>query len=400
MSVERRVDKRTGTVRWCAVMWLPGRQRRVVSCKTELEALDAEAQMRVDRRAGKLKASSHKTVAKWLDVWIEEEAAHRLGPTTLRRYRGIVDRYLKPDLGTRRLDRLTSSDINKARNVWLVGKKSTKAEDCRRALAPRSVRQHLAVLHKALADAVRLGEIPFNPCDAVEAPRAPYFDPAVLDADGAIAMISAARGTELFAPVLLALSTGMRRGEILALRWADVSLRVVGEKEQKHAEGGTVSVRRSTYQVEGGERAEKETKSRSGRRVVPLPAFAAEELRKLSIDQKARRLAHPELGFSSPLVCQQAEVGGPIEVGTFSTRFKKFATAAGFSGTRFHDLRHTFATLNMAAGANPAAVGLMLGHSSAAFTMRQYVHAQVAEQDRLAERMDGLLAPKTSKQSG
>jgi integrase len=375
-------------VRWCAVMWLPGRKRRVVSCKTEGQALDAEAQMRVDRRAGKLVASSALTVAQWLDVWIDEEASHRLGPTTLRRYRGICDRYLKPDLGGRRLDRLTALDITKARNRWLAGKPATKADRGRRALAPRSVQQHLAVLHKALSDAVRLGVIPFNPADAVERPRADYFDPAVLDAEGARTMIDKARATELFAPVLLALSTGMRRGEILALRWSDVDLKA-----------GTVNVRRSAYQSDGGGRAEKEPKSRSGRRQVPLPAFAAEELRKVSLDQKARHMAHPELGYGSPLVCQQADVGGPLEVGTFSSHFKRFATANGFTGTRFHDLRHTFATLNMAAGANPAAVGLMLGHSSAAFTMRQYVHAQAAEQDRLAERMDGLLRSRTESDS-
>ena len=390
MSVEKRVDKRADgseVVRWRAIVWLPGRQRRVVYCATETEARDAEAQLRVDRRAGKLKASSHRTLAAWLDEWLDEEAAHRLQPGTLRRYRGIVDHYLKPDLGAHRVDRLTALEITKARNRWLAGKPATKTDKGRRALAPRSVHQHLAVLHKALADAVRLGEIPFNPCAAVEAPRADYFDPVVLDAEGARRMIEAARETEFFAPVLLALSTGMRRGEILALRWSDVDFAA-----------GTVNVRRSAYQGEGGERVEKEPKSRSGRRVLPLPAFAATELKKVAIELKTRRLAHPELGFASPLVCQRPDVGGPLALGTFSSKFRTFATANGFAGTRFHDLRHTFGTLNAAAGANPAALALMLGHSSAAFTMHQYVHAQAAEQERLAERMDDLLAPREGRE--
>jgi integrase len=390
VAIEKRVDKlKDGTevVRWRAVIWLPGHTRRIVCCSTENEARNAEAQLRVDRRVGKLGPTSRKTFGAWLDEWLVDVAAHRVAPTTLRRYKGIIDYHLKPVLGAKRLDRLTALDITKARNRWLAGKNSAKPEERRRALAPRSVRQHLAIIHKALADAVRLDLIPFNPADRVEIPRASRFEPQVLDPEAAARMIAAARGGDFFVPVLLALSTGMRRGEILALRWGDVDLKA-----------GTLMVRRSAWQDDGGERRDKEPKSAAGRRVVPLPAFVVMELKKVSVDLKERRLAHPELGFDSPLVCQQADVGGPPNLGSFSYRFGVFAKANGFAGTRFHDLRHTFATLNMAAGASPAAVGRMLGHSSAAFTMRQYVHAQASELERLAERMDRVLSPQSAPQ--
>ena len=341
--------------------------------------------MRVDRRNGKLKKSSLKTVGQWLDEWLEVEAKHRLQPTTLERYRGIVDHYLKPDLGKRRLDRLTPLEITKARNLWLKGVASKDPEKKRKALKPRTVIQHLAVLHRALADARRLGEIPFNPADDVEMPRADYFEYAVLDAERARKAIQGARGTALFAPVIIALATGLRRGEICALRWSDVDLKA-----------GTVSVTKSVAETKAG-RYEKEPKSRSGRRVVPLPG-----LRDRGAQEDRGRAEGAAPGASRARLRGAVRLPEGRRWRTAQPRhpLKPVADLREGPGLRGHASPRPPPHLWDAPRrrrSEPAALSKTLGHSSPTSPAKQYVHPQASAQERLAERMDSMLKPRPQR---
>src|SRR6516165_5491153 len=232
------------------------------------------------------------------------------------------------------------------------------------------------VLREALQQALLWQLLARNPADAVKPPKVERRQMQVLDTDSAVDLIEAARGTAMFVPILLGVRCGMRRGEVVALRWRNVDL-----------DRGQISVIASAEQTEHGVR-EKETKSGRGRTIV-LSATEIEELRSHRLQQVQGLLAlGVRLTDDHHVVTR--EDGQPLQPRSLTHAFLKFARRHGVQ-IRLHDLRHSHATHMLAAGVHPKIAQERLGHSSVGITLDLYSHVLPGMQAEAVNRVDAAL---------
>jgi integrase len=205
-----------------------------------------------------------------------------------------------------------------------------------------------------------------------------------LDEHATAKLLGAAEDTRLALPVMLAVTTGLRRGEILGLRWRDVDL-----------QGGTLAVRPSLEQTRDG-LAFKQPKTSKGRRVVALPSLALDALHQHKARQAAVKLALGPAYDDHDLVCAR-EDGRPWPPDGFSTAFVNLVRKAGIPPTRFHDLRHTHATQLLRQGVHPKIVSERLGHATVGITLDVYSHVLPGMQEEAAARTDAALRAALSR---
>jgi integrase len=237
----------------------------------------------------------------------------------------------------------------------------------------RAQQMTYTVLRTALRDAVRMRLLAVNPLDAVSRPRAPRPEIQALDAGQVRALLAAAAGDPFEAFYALAVGTGLRFGELAGLRWGDLDL-----------EAGAVHVRRGLVERESGARSLDETKTSRARRKVDMPAFAIAALRR-------HRAAVGALPHPSALVFTSSE-GTLLRRSNLHRRsYKPLLARAKLPAVSFHALRHTAATLALAAGVNPKVVQERLGHSSVTLTLDTYSHAVPTLGQDAAARLDALL---------
>jgi integrase len=229
------------------------------------------------------------------------------------------------------------------------------------------------VLRTALRDALRMRLLAANPLDAVSRPRAPRREIQALDAEQTRALLAAAQGDPFEALYVLAVGTGLRLGELTGLRWGDVDL-----------DAGAVHVRRALVERVNGEITFAEPKTSQSRRKVDLPAFVIAALERHRVRLGA--LPHRDrLVFATP-------EGLPIRRSNLHRRsYKPLLKRAGLPELSFHALRHTAATLALAAGVNPKIVQERLGHSTVALTLDTYSHAVPTLGRDAAKRIDALI---------
>jgi integrase len=199
-----------------------------------------------------------------------------------------------------------------------------------------------------------------------------------LDESSTTQLLKAVEGSALHLPVLLAATTGMRRGEILGLRWQDVDL-----------DAATLGVRQSLEETKTG-LVFKPPKTQKGRRSVALPLMTVEVLRRHRVEQAEARLASGRVYQDHGLVIARAN-GEPIRPSTVTKAFEDLARNAGLQGTRFHDLRHTHATTLLRHGVHPKVVSERLGHSTVGITLDVYSHVLPGMQEEAARRVDAVL---------
>jgi integrase len=205
-----------------------------------------------------------------------------------------------------------------------------------------------------------------------------------LDEEEVIRFMELARGTRFYVPTLLDFAGGLRRGEILALRWKDIDLRA-----------GSLAIRQSLEQTRAG-LAFKEPKTKKSRRVVALPAFAVETLKRHRAGQSAQRIQMAGAYNNHDLVCPRPD-GSPWPPGSFSSDFIAFARHHGFDSISFKTLRHTHATLLMKLGIHPKIVSERLGHSTVGMTLDVYSHVLPSMQQDAAEKIDLALGGRDNK---
>ena len=250
-------------------------------------------------------------------------------------------------------------------------------------LKPMTVRHVHAIVHRVLGQAVRWDAAIRNVADLVDPPRVEHSEVAVLGVEETRRLLAAAAGDRLEALYVLAVTTGMRRGELLALRWKHVNL-----------DQGRLSVV-STLQSEGG-LAITEAKTARSRRSLSLPAVAVRALRCRRAVQLEERLAAGPSWVERDLVFATA-LGSLIDPGNLLRRsFVPLLQRAGLPRIRFHDLRHTAATLMLSEGIHPKVASDVLGHSTVAITLDLYSHVTESVAADAARRMDRLLAPASS----
>ncbi len=351
---------------WCGSLTVGldaegGRRRRIVYGPTKREVQQKLARLQSDASRGLLADPTRMRVADFLERWLDDAVRTQVRPTTLAWYRRLGRNHVVPSLGGLQLAGLTP--------VHVQALLSRLERD---GAGPRTRQAVYTLLRQALQQAVRWNLVPRNACEGVARPRVPRTRIRVLDVDEVRLLLEAARGDRLEALYVLAVTTGLRQGELLALRWCDIDLAA-----------RTLTVQRNLVQLNG--RLEiTEPKTAASRRRVDLPCVAVAAL-------EAHRRRRPAAPHPTAFVFADAK-GGPIRKQNLVRRsFRPLLGRAGLPRIRFHDLRHTAATLLLAEGVHPKIVAERLGHSSVTITLDIYSHVLKGMQREAADRLDGLL---------
>lgn len=296
------------------------------------------------------------TLAEYLARWLREVAPSRVRGSTLKAYERVIRKQVVPVLGNLRLTNIGADDIQRLNNSGDV--------------SPGTKRLAYRVLGAALQHAYRAGAIPSNPARLVPAPRVPRRPLDPWAADEARRFLDGTRGTGWWPLWVLAITTGMRQGELLGLRWEDVT-------------DDTIRVQRNIRQVSRYVYEESEPKTARSRRTLPLAALAREALGGLN------------KGETEGYVFKRAD-GRPWSANSVREAFRSEAIRLGLRPIRFHGLRHTAASLLLdASGGDLRMVQSQLGHESIHTTVDIYGGRAEASRQRAAALMDGALARGT-----
>ena len=340
---------------------------------------DAEAllvQLLHERDTGVERPRGKVTVSEYLERWLADAVDPNLAPKTALSYREIVCGHLSPALGPLELTALRPTHIQSLYTRLLTNGR----RDGKGGLSPRSVLRYHQVLHAALHQAVRWQLLIRNPADAVDPPRTTRRSILTIEPADVHRLQVAAETTVLGPFVRLAILTGMRRGELLALRWSDIDL-----------DAGVIHVQRSSQRISGQGIVERQPKTRLSRRSIDIGADAVAVLRAHRKGQaEARMLAGA--AYRDPALVFATGIGTPLEPGNVLRTWYRITKAAGLDGMRVHDLRHAHATLMLRAGVHPKVVSERLGHASVNITLDTYSHVLPGLQKAAAAKLDVLLA--------
>lgn len=306
---------------------------------------------------------------------MENYAKSNVAAKTFEGYTEFVRKHFTPALGHHPLAKLQPLHIQ----AYYTKALESGRRDGKGGLSARTVLHHHRVLREALQQAVKWQLLVRNPADAVEPPRPEQKQMAVLDEDQAKRLLTAAEGTRLHIPVLLAVTTGMRRGEILGLRWTDVDLTT-----------GTAAVRQALGQTKAGMEF-KTPKTQKSRRLVVLPQFVADELRRHKGQQAQQKLLLGPGYKDQSLVVAQAD-GSAFPPNILSIAFATLVKQAGLKVT-FHGLRHTHATHLFLRKVHPKIVSERLGHSNIGITLDIYSHVLPGMQEEAARHIEEVFRP-------
>src|SRR5215212_10030441 len=329
-----------------------GPQYRYLYGKTRAVVAEKLTKAMADRDSGLIFDAGKVTVGNYLDRWLADSVKGTVRTSTYERHEEIVRLHIKPSLGRVGLKKLTPAHVRGLYNEKLDS-----------GLAPATVRKIHSTLHKALSQAVSDGIVPRNAAH-MKAPRPTPEEMRPLSEGEARAFLDAATqsGERFAALYVLAITTGLRRGELLGLRWDDVDL-----------ERGTLRVGRALVR-EGGRHTLGETKSRRGRRQVNLTARTVSALKAHRKRQLQERIKLTGLYEDRGLIFATS-VGTPVNPENLVKRsFKPLLKGTGLPEIRFHDLRHTCATLLLGRGVHPKLVQELLGHANIAMTLDTYSH--------------------------
>ncbi len=313
------------------------------------------------------------TVGEYLERWLREYAKPNLSPRGFERYASVIRRYLIPEMGSIQLTQLKPEHIQRHYSAMLS-----------RGLSAGTVRYHHAVMHKALQTGLKWGLIGRNAADGVDAPRPKRDDMQTWDDFEVRRFLEAARSSPYYALFHTALFTGMRRSELLALQWRDVSIH-------------QIQVNRSLHQLKDGSYVFTQPKSAKSRRTIALSPSSV-----LTLTEHKEKQEEACAVLGGPL--QQDDLvfstleGRPLRPNTITRAWVTVATKAGVTPIRLHDARHTHASLMLKQGVHPKIVQERLGHASIQMTLDTYSHVAPGLQQAAAEAFDKLLQPASEEQ--
>ena len=308
------------------------------------------------------------TVATYLRYWMETYCKQNLAANTVRGYQVNIENHIIPEIGGIWLDELTPQEIQLLYTA-LVEK----------GLSGTSIRYVHNNLHKALGQAVKWGLISANPSDFVEAPKINHYEARTLSFFQVIQLLKGSQGQEIYLPILLGVTLGLRRGEVLGLQWQDVDM-----------EAKTITVRQ-TASFRNSELNLSQTKTRCGRRTLLMPDGLCTILQHARLMQQEQAAQIGASYNSFGLVCCRAD-GRVMTDDAFNYQYKKVLRQCNLPPIRIHDLRHTNATL-LLQGAVPAKiVSARLGHSSIGVTMDTYSHVNIEMQEVATSALNHIFA--------
>ena len=313
--------------------------------------------------------SGQYTVGTWMDTWFENVAKIKVRPSSHQTYKGYIDNHIKPSIGKIPLEKLTTMDLQKFyRKLLTKGRvERIESKEQPKGLSAKTVRNINQVISSAMDLAVAQKIILTNPTNACELPTVEHQEMQTIPAEQLQAFLDEARATGVYEMYYIELATGLRRGELLGLKWSDIDWK-----------NGIIKVRRQIARVDG-EIVEAPLKTKNSYRAVTISQQAIEVLRQ----QKAK--TNDTYVFPSPN-------GGPISPDSVNNMLKRVLERAGIPKVRFHDLRHTFATIALQNGVDIKTVSGMLGHFSAGFTLDTYAHVTTSAQKEAAQTMGNILS--------
>jgi integrase len=341
---------------------------------TKRQAQDRCAELITEIKQGAYVEHDRQTVDGFLDKWERDWLATNVSPKTRERYSELLRKHVRPHIGAKRMQAVRVEDFNKLYT------------DLHQKLAPRTVKHVHRLLHRVFGHAAKWGAIKRNVVAQVDAPKVAQTEAAVLQLTEIPTMFAGLRGRVLYSIAVVALGTGMRRGELCALRWQDVDL-----------DGSSLRVERSLEQTRrrGDSKAVvlrfKAPKTARGRRTISLSPAVVAELRTHWKAQQEQRLALG-LGKAPPdgLVFATWE-GDPRQPDGLSKEFSETMNAIGLPHATLHTLRHTHASQLIISGMDILTVSRRLGHSSPAITLTVYGHL-LSPKDDAAKIMQATFA--------
>ncbi|MEP7364874.1 MAG: tyrosine-type recombinase/integrase [Acidobacteriota bacterium] len=347
-----------------------GRSRVLIrEAKTRRQVEEKLAKAQKSVASGIDLESQSTTLSAYLHHWLTERVTQRVKPATLENYEYICRKHLLPELGEVRLNKLTPQAVQELLNRKHAGG----------GISVRTVRLIHSVLRIALNLAVRWRLVERNAADSVDLPRQTKTRVSPFIPDELVGFLSAIEGDRLRALYLLAVGTGMRQGEILALRWEDVDL--VRQ---------TVTIRHSIRRAKGKGLLLGSPKSESSRRLLSLPILIVEALTVHKEAQEVERAAEGPKWKETGHVFTTF-VGTPIDACNLGQRFRAMLQRHGLRRMRFHDLRHTCASLMLHEGQALKSVSDLLGHSQISVTADFYGHTFLEAKQEAARKMETVL---------
>ena len=313
--------------------------------------------------------SGQYTVSTWMDTWFENVAKIKVRPSSHQTYKGYIDNHIKPNIGKIPLEKLTTMDLQKFyRKLLSKGRvERIESKDQPKGLSAKTVRNINQVISSAMDLAVAQKIILTNPTNACELPKVEHQEMQTIPTEQLQAFLQEAKATGVYEMYYIELATGLRRGELLGLKWTDIDWK-----------NGIIKVRRQIARVDG-QIVEAPLKTRNSYRAVTISQQAIEVLK----TQKAK--TNDTYVFPSPN-------GGPRSPDSVNNMLRRVLERAGIPKVRFHDLRHTFATIALQNGVDIKTVSGMLGHFSAGFTLDTYAHVTTSAQKEAAQTMGNILS--------
>lgn len=360
----------TGTGRWRADVSLGydaegKRVRRTLYGRTQKEVRGKLDALKQQQAAGML-SDTKVTVKDFLERWLEEKE-RQVKPRTAELYEEQVTRYLIPALGATKLAKLTPMQVQ-----TVVGNLGD-------AVGVPTANKVRKLLYGALKQAVRWQLVVRNVCEAVDPLKEQPREMSLWTPGEAVQFLEATRPHRLYAAFYLLMATGLRRGEVLGLTWADLT-------------GDRLHVRRS-YTIIGGKPAWSTPKTEKGVRFVVLPQDALAVLEGHRRLQEAERALLGSAWFAGGFIFTH-EDGRPVPPGTFHKLWLRLQEEAEVPTVRLHDLRHLHVSLLVKQGFDPRAIADRVGHTDPAFTMRRYAHMFDEQRQAAAVNLTDLLRPK------
>lgn len=320
-----------------------------------------EKNSRLDTRSG------HYTVGQWLDTWMENYAKLQVRPSSHKTYQGFIENHIKPAIGDIPLERLTTMDLQRLyKHLLENGRVACIASRNKpRGLSVKTVRNINQMISSALNCAMDQRLIPTNPSKGCVLPKLEKREMKILPPESLGTFFEEAKRISVFELCYIDLATGLRRGELLGLKWSDIDLKK-----------GIIHVRRQVLR-QNGKVVEAPLKTKNSYRNIAIGTDAVEVLKNMNQTS--------EYVFPSPH-------GGPMSPDSILHMLQRVLKRAGLDRIRFHDLRHTFSVLALQNGVDVKTLSAMLGHYSAGFTLDTYAHVTTSKQRQAANAVGNFLS--------
>lgn len=382
--IRKRV-KKNGDVSYQIIIELPidpatgKRNRKYKTIKgTKKQAEKVLRKMMDDLENHTFVEDSNITVSELVMMWFELYLKD-LSPTTLEGYEYQIKNYIvNQDIGKIRLQDLTTSDVQR----W-INSLYDESPLSNKPLSAKTVKNIYHNLCAAIDKAVVLEYVKKNVCKAVSLPKVQKYTAEVYDEKEIQQLLNVIKGTDMELPLMIDVNLGLRRGELLALKWKHIDF----EKGFVSIEDNMVEVKK---EVSADRTLTKAPKSISGQRIIPISPSLTDYLKKAHTEYLLKKLKMGKDFFDGDyVVCQ--ENGKPYKPNSFTDKFNKFLKKNNLKHIRLHDLRHTNATLMLTQGISPKVAQMRLGHSDYSTTMNIYSHVLESVATEAAEKIENVI---------